>query len=84
LTKDLVGAIFIDLTKAFDTLSYSKLLKKLFAYGFENVELMWFTDYLLERNISVAYGDCLSSRQSLLTGVPQGSILGASAIFNLL
>ena len=73
---NLVGAIFIDLSKAFDTLSHSKLLTKLPGYGIEDRELMWFTDYLFERKITVSYGDFLSNNQSLFTGVPQGSILG--------
>ena len=73
---NLVGALFIDLSKAFDTLSHSKLLTKLSAYGIVDKELMWFTDYLFGRKITVSYGDYLSNKQSVFTGVPQGSILG--------
>ena len=73
---NLVGAIFIDLSKAFDTLSHSTLLTKLPGYGIEDSELMWFTDYLFECKITVPYGDFLSNNQSLFTGVPHGSILG--------
>ena len=73
---NLVGAIFIDLSKAFDTLSHSKLLTKLPGYGIEDRELMWFTDYLFERKMTVSYEDLLSNKQSSFTGVPQGSILG--------
>ena len=72
----LVGALFIDLSKAFDTLSHSRLLVKLKAYGVQGTELVWFTDYLFQRKISVSYGDSLSETQYLFTGVPQGSILG--------
>ena len=43
---NMVGAIFIDFSKAFDTISHSKLLTKLTAYGVINVELAWITDYL--------------------------------------
>ena len=43
---NLVGTIFIDLRKAFDTLSHSKLIEKLSSYGIDNIELDWFTDNL--------------------------------------
>ena len=49
----IVGSIFIDLSKAFDTLSHSKLLTKLSAYGVRDVELQWFTDYLFNRKVFV-------------------------------
>ena len=40
------GAVFIDLSKAFDTISHSVLLRKLTRYGVYDMELQWFTDYL--------------------------------------
>ena len=49
----LVGAIFIDLTKAFDTMSHSTLLSKLSAYGIKGVELEQFTNYLFGRKQQV-------------------------------
>ena len=42
----IVGTVFIDLSKAFDTISHAKLLQKLESYGMADVELSWFTDYL--------------------------------------
>ena len=39
------GTIFIDLSKAFDTISHSVLLEKLSRYGIQDNELNWFTDY---------------------------------------
>ena len=72
----LVGAVFIDLSKAFDTISHDILLKKLSGFGVKNKELGWFTDYLFMRDQSVFINDQLSEPFKLLSGVPQGSILG--------
>ena len=47
--KKLVGAIFIDLTESFDTVSYNVLLSKLPAYGIKGVELEWFRNYSFSR-----------------------------------
>ena len=71
----LVGAVFIDLRKAFDTLSHDVLLTKLNVYGVSGRELAWFIDYLLGQQQYVHLGMNKSSNQPLLTGVPQGSIL---------
>ena len=70
-----VGATFIDLSKAFDTISHSNLLQKLPQYGICDEELRLFTD-LFHRSMAVSYGGCLSNNQDIQTGVPQGSILG--------
>ena len=72
----LVGAVFIDLRKAFDTLSHNVLLAKLKVYGVNRRELAWFTDYLFGQQQYVQLGMNKSSYQPLFTGVPQGSILG--------
>lgn len=41
----LTGAIFLDLSKAFDTINHDLIIKKLASYGVLDVELRWFTDY---------------------------------------
>ena len=46
---ELVGAVFINLSKAFDTNEHEILLSKLLSYGIRNTELKWFTDYLFSR-----------------------------------
>ena len=46
---ELVGAVFINLSKAFDTNGHEILLSKLLSYGIRNTELKWFTDYLFSR-----------------------------------
>ena len=72
----MVGCIFIDLTKAFDTLSHSKIIEKLKSYGIQGIELEWFIDYLFNRWQRVLYNNTLSEFQNVTNGVPQGSILG--------
>lgn len=72
----LVGAVFLDLTKAFDVISHSKLLTKLPQYGITGKELTWFEDYLFHRKAKVGYNNHLSEVLSINSGVPQGSIIG--------
>ena len=72
----LTGAVFIDLSKAFDTLGHSSLLSKLQAYGVQQSSLVWFTDYLFGRFQVVSFDDELSDKYPVNCGVPQGSILG--------
>lgn len=68
--------VFLDLAKAFDTVSIPILLRKLEAYGFRGTTLRWFTSYLTERSQRVKVGEHLSDLRPVPFGVPQGSILG--------
>ena len=72
----LVGAVFIDLSKAFDTISHAMLLGKLSRYGINDGELEWFKGYLFSRKAIVSYNNCLSDQHEIYSGVLQGSILG--------
>ena len=72
----LVGAVFMDLSRAFGTISHSMLMTKLKAYGISGEEIQWFNDYLFNRKQCTQFGDDVSSNFSVLTGVPQGSLLG--------
>lgn len=71
-----VGALFLDVCKAFDTVNHDLLLRKLEAFGIRGIALKWFSTYLSGRRQSVRIGSVLSAAIKLLSGVPQGSILG--------
>ena len=68
--------IFLDLSKAFDTINHQILLTKLHHYGIKGNVLNWFASYLLNQQQYSEYGNAKSSSQILRHGVPQGSILG--------
>ena len=72
----LTGSVFIDLRKAFDTVSHDLLLAKLHGYGVTGGELDWFKDYLSNRKQLVDYFNTYYDPLPLNSGVPQGSILG--------
>ena len=69
--------VFVDLSKAFDTVNHDILLAKLRHLGIDGTYLKWFKSYLCDRKQYVTYGQ--NKQSSVLTvncGVPQGSILG--------
>ena len=68
--------IFMDLSKAFDTLDHQILLDKLAYYGFQNESLNLLTNYLSKRQQYVEINQEASKYQEIKCGVPQGSILG--------
>lgn len=72
----LTGMTFLDLSKAFDTLDHSIMLKKLSALGFANSTSVWFKEYLTDRSQSIIVNGAVSNPQPIHFGVPQGSILG--------
>jgi len=69
--------LLLDLSAAFDTLDHGILISRLEeCVGIEGTALAWFKSYLSERTFSVRIGEFVSSTASLMSGVPQGSILG--------
>ena len=68
--------IFIDLSKAFDTVEHKILTKKLELYGIKDCNLRWFESYLSNRKQFITYGDKQTHVETITWGVPQGSIFG--------
>ena len=71
-----VDAVYIDFAKAFDSISHVKLLTKIHAYGIDTNLLNWISNYLSERTQSVYIGNTFAKFLPVLSGVPQGSVLG--------
>ena len=67
---------YIDLSKAFDTLSFDIILYKLNYYGIAGTELQLLTNYLQNRKQYAIFNNHESDLIEIITGVPQGSILG--------
>jgi hypothetical protein len=77
-----VGAVLMDLSKAFDCIPHNLLIAKMHAYGFDFHTLIFFYSYLKNRKQSVKINNTLSTFMTLVSGVPQGTILGP-ILFNL-
>ena len=73
---DYVMGLFLDFSKAFDTVNHHKLFKKLEFYGIRGSALDLFKSYLSNRSQFVEYNNVQSTKQDITCGVPQGSILG--------
>ena len=75
-------AVFLDLSKAFDSLEHVVLLKKLYKYGIRGIALKWFKSYLTDRTMRVKCNVASSGKTEYSTylnityGTPQGSCLG--------
>lgn len=71
-----VGAVFLDLKRAFDTVDHQLLLTKLSKFNFSAQALDWFGSYLADRKQCVLVDGVRSPCLDCPVGVPQGSVLG--------
>ena len=71
-----VAVGYIDFSCAFDSVVHNKLLVKLVSYGITNDLLAFIKDFLTDRTQHVVVDGKMSSISKVLSGVPQGSILG--------
>ena len=74
--KEGVDVIYVDVSKAFDTVSHPKLVNKLESYGIKGKILKWVRDFLHSRTQSVKVNSSFSKPLPVSSGVPQGSVLG--------
>jgi len=71
-----VDVVYIDFTRAFDSIVFNKLLAKLEHYGITGKLLAFISAFIHNREQCVVLENCFSSVTSVLSGVPQGSVLG--------
>ena len=74
--NQMVLALFVDLKKAFDTVSHEIILSKLSCLGVNDIELCWFRSYLTNRYQRVQINKSVSDEVLMTVGVPQGALLG--------
>ena len=71
-----VFGIYLDLSKAFDTVNHNILIQKLYHYGIRSHALSWFESYLTNRKQYVSINKFKSEEKHIPIGVPHGSVLG--------
>ena len=72
----IVGAILMDLSKAFDCISHDLIIAKLAAYGLDDTALQLIFSYLKNRKQCIRIKNTYSNFENIITVVPQGSIVG--------
>jgi len=73
-----MDAIYLDFAKAFDTVPHQRLSRKLLSYGVEGQALNWINNFLSDRWQTVNISGQKSTPTRVISGIPQGSVLGPS------
>ena len=79
--KEYTIGVFLDLAKAFDTVTHEILLKKLEHHGLRGIALEWFENCLMNKKQIIKYKSEKSESLTIKCGVPQGSVLGPLLFF---
>ena len=77
-----VGAVLTDISKVFDCIPHDLIIAKVSAYNFSDEALSYIYSYLTNRRQYVRINNTHSQLKTIISGVPQGSILGP-ILFNL-
>ncbi len=80
--QQIIGAVTIDLSKAFDTIPHSLMVEKMVNYGLSNSAILMLKSYLKEQYQRAKIGNTMSEGMEMKCGVPQGSVLGP-LLFNI-
>ena len=71
-----IDVIYLDFAKAFDKVDYGVILQKIKCLGVDDETLKWLTSFLTGRNQTVVVNGHSSDPKLVISGVPQGSVLG--------
>ncbi len=71
-----MAVCYVDFRRAFDSIVFNKLLIKLQSFGICGKLLLWLSAFLINRTQRVVIENCLSVEKDVVSGVPQGSVLG--------
>jgi hypothetical protein len=71
-----IDCIYMDFMKAFDTVPHKRLLSKLKTYGFTEIMIKWIEEFITGRTQQVRIDGILSDEKVVISGIPQGSVLG--------
>ena len=79
-----IDVVYLDFSKAFDSVPHKRLLVKLQAYGIKGKLLNWIQAFLTNRKQQVIVNGFQSDESSVASGVPQGQSLGHSSFWSML
>ena len=74
--KHSMDTLYVDYSRAFDSVVHSKLLNKLLKFGIHDALFTWIKAFLMNRSQCVIVENCCSKSYDVMSGVPQGSVLG--------